>query len=262
MTLKACTKCGSVKTLAEFNKHKRRKDGYSDWCKICKRKADADYRAKNLNKNKKDYERRIAENPNYWAEYYAKNRYASLQRVSQWQRDNPEFVKIKNAQWRLENPDYGRDWEQANPEKVRAKRKRAYEKKKATPRGRLENSIKSGVHRGLMNGAKAGRSTFKLLGYTVEELKRHIELQFIEGMSWGNYGVHGWHIDHIIPVSAHNYETPDDMDFKRCWALSNLRPLWAEDNLRKQARLVKPFQPSLAIADYDNEPSPLNHHTH
>ena len=43
------------------------------------------------------------------------------------------------------------------------------------------------------------------------------------------------------------YETPEDIDFKRCWALKNLQPLEAKENLRKQAKLDKPFQPSLLV---------------
>jgi hypothetical protein len=65
-------------------------------------------------------------------------------------------------------------------------------------------------------------------------------------MTWDNYGE--WHIDHIIPISAFNFNSPEDFDFKRCWALKNLRPIWAHDNLIKQARLSSPFQPGLAMA--------------
>ena len=51
----------------------------------------------------------------------------------------------------------------------------------------------------------------------------------------------------IIPKSAFNFETAEDADFKKCWALENLQPLWAKDNLRKSNKIHKPFQPSLAI---------------
>jgi hypothetical protein len=57
----------------------------------------------------------------------------------------------------------------------------------------------------------------------------------------------GWHINHVIPISAFNFSSPEDIDFKKCWALKNLRPLWAKDNFSKNARLDKPFQPSLAL---------------
>jgi len=45
-----------------------------------------------------------------------------------------------------------------------------------------------------------------------------------------------------------NFSSPDDLDFKRCWDLKNLRPMWGTDNIKKGAKLSKPFQPALAIA--------------
>jgi 5-methylcytosine-specific restriction endonuclease McrA len=61
-------------------------------------------------------------------------------------------------------------------------------------------------------------------------------------MSWKNKGQ--WHIDHIIPLSAFNYEKPGDTDFKKAWSLKNLQPLWMADNNRKYDKLDQPFQPS------------------
>lgn len=90
-----------------------------------------------------------------------------------------------------------------------------------------------------------------LVGYSVDELMMHLEKRFEPGMSWDNYGE--WHMDHRIPKTAFNYETVDDIDFKRCWALENLRPMWAKENMRKGAKLDAPFQPSLLIATNDNK---------
>jgi hypothetical protein len=64
-------------------------------------------------------------------------------------------------------------------------------------------------------------------------------------MSWENYGK--WHIDHRIPIDAFNFTCPEDIDFTQCWALRNLRPLWAVDNIKKSNKLEKPFQPSLLL---------------
>jgi len=76
-------------------------------------------------------------------------------------------------------------------------------------------------------GTKKEKSTIELLGFSAFELKEHIEKQFIDGMSWENYGK--WHIDHKLPVSSFN------KDEKVCVvnSLSNLQPLWALDNLKK-----------------------------
>lgn len=74
---------------------------------------------------------------------------------------------------------------------------------------------------------------FKVIGYTLEQLITHIENQFLPGMNWDNYGKSGWHIDHIKPISYFKFDCPDQLDFKECWALNNLQPLWEKDNLRK-----------------------------
>lgn len=82
-----------------------------------------------------------------------------------------------------------------------------------------------------------------MLGYSPEQLMAHLERLFLPGMTWANYGK--WHVDHDIPLSAFNFETVHDYDFKRAWSLDNLKPLWADQNLRKHAKLARPFQPTL-----------------
>lgn len=86
-----------------------------------------------------------------------------------------------------------------------------------------------------MWAALKGKSEGKLLqrlGYTISELRRHLEKQFSEGMSWENYGQ--WHIDHIVPCAA--FDMTDKQSFQQCWALENLQPLWASDNIQKGAK--------------------------
>lgn len=65
---------------------------------------------------------------------------------------------------------------------------------------------------------------------------RHIEARFVDGMSWENYGE--WHIDHVTPLSWFQYKSVTDEGFSAAWALNNLQPLWAEDNLSKNNRYV------------------------
>ena len=75
---------------------------------------------------------------------------------------------------------------------------------------------------------------FSNLDFSPEEFTTHIESLLEEGMTWDNYGgVDGWHIDHIRPVSSFNFDSTDHPDFKKCWALENLQPLWAKDNMSK-----------------------------
>lgn len=85
-----------------------------------------------------------------------------------------------------------------------------------------------------MVGKKGGRHWEDLLGYSGAQLRDHLERQFLPGMTWANRGQ--WHIDHIVPVSSFEFTTPDCPGFKAAWALSNLRPLWATENIRKSAK--------------------------
>ena len=79
---------------------------------------------------------------------------------------------------------------------------------------------------------KQGKHWEDLAGYTLQDLLKHLEQGWTEGMDWTNYGDYngkhsGWHIDHIRPVDSFNITSYDCEDFKKCWALQNLCPRWA-----------------------------------
>ena len=82
-----------------------------------------------------------------------------------------------------------------------------------------------------LKGNKQNHHWEDLVKYTLNILKEHLEQQFQDGMSWNNYGE--WHIDHIRPIASFNITDYECDDFKECWSLSNLQPLWAIDNIRK-----------------------------
>lgn len=68
-----------------------------------------------------------------------------------------------------------------------------------------------------------------MIGCNWKALKKHLELQFKKGMSWGNYGS-DWHIDHVIPLvrSDRGFYSVEEL----CH-FTNLQPLWANDNIVK-----------------------------
>lgn len=105
-----------------------------------------------------------------------------------------------------------------------------------TPIKRIENSIRVRVWKTLKHGLN-GKSLERRLGYSPQELRKHLEKMFKDGMSWENYG--DWHVDHILPVSSFNYQSENDAEFKECWGLSNLQPLWAHDNFTKGNKILK-----------------------
>lgn len=71
-----------------------------------------------------------------------------------------------------------------------------------------------------------------MLGYSRDELMQHLERQFLRGMTWDNYGE--WHIDHIVPLSSFSITDSRSPELAAAWALTNLRPLWARDNILKK----------------------------
>jgi hypothetical protein len=164
----------------------------------------------------------------YAKKYRLENREKVLAASKKWKAENPDKVKNDWDAWYAEN---GKSWGAA---------------RRSIPRNKIDSAMSRGIHDSI-GDKKAGRKWETLVGYTVDQLMKHLEKLFQPGMTFENYGKDGWHIDHKIPKSAHNYTSPEHIDFKRCWALKNLQPLWAPDNLSKSDKLSHPFQPSLAI---------------
>lgn len=179
---------------------------------------------------------------------YVKNKDANLEYAKKYRDENPGAVKAATLKWKEENPDRVKagwqSWYAANG-KARDRLRRS------SPKCKIDDVMSCAIY-GAIKSKKAGRKWEALVGYTVDDLMAHLECQFTDGMTWENHGQYGWHIDHIIPRSVFNYEAPEDIDFKRCWAISNLQPLWWRENIAKGARLDAPFQPSLLLADNDN----------
>jgi hypothetical protein len=74
------------------------------------------------------------------------------------------------------------------------------------------------------------------LGYTIHDLRIHLEKQFTKGMNWDRFKAGDIHIDHILPQSSFNLEHASE--WSKCWCLSNLRPMWARENIQKGDRVL------------------------
>jgi hypothetical protein len=237
MPTKKCGKCQQTKDLDDFYGCKSGRYGKSSICKKCHRANGKAWNLKNLDHvRQKDKERRIRNKEKLdiqRAKWKAQNPAKTREMLHQWRTNNPDRIKFLTKRWKLEHPDI---WKVSHS--------RAVAKIMATPNGKLHCRISRLVNH-CLHGRKGYQKWETLVGYTTEQLKEHLEKQFTEGMTWDNYGE--WHVDHIIPRAAFNFEIPEDIDFKRCWSLKNLRPLWAIENISKGAKLKKPFQPALAI---------------
>jgi hypothetical protein len=233
---KECYRCKEIKPIEFFNKNKNSKDGHCSWCKVCINK----YKKERYIKNRDEIK---AQN----AEYRKEHREQYLELFRKRHRENPEY----NRNWRRNNKDkcreYCKRYARKYPQKMKAHRDkwlsknreearklfRAYfHKASLNPRNRTSRAFSSRIRNSLFGG-KNNNHWEDLVGYSLEDLSRHLEKQFEPGMTWGNYGRYGWHIDHIIPVSLWEFESYADREFKQCWALCNLQPLWAKDNFKK-----------------------------
>jgi len=137
-------------------------------------------------------------------------------------------------EYRRERFQTDKDYRKANRDKVNEWKRNAHANKRANPddvfiQRRLKENIARRV-RLLLEGQKSENTT-TLLGCSTVDLKTHLESTFQEGMSWANYGTHGWHIDHRIPCIAFDQE--DDFERQACWNWRNLQAMWAEENLQK-----------------------------
>jgi hypothetical protein len=250
---KICTGCKIVKPHVEFGKLATVRSGRRSRCKQCERDAaSARYHA-NAEEMKAKWRAAYAANPEHHRtrakEWHRANLERSKAKARAWKATNPDRVAEYNASHYAENREYHRSrrdqWAKDNRQRLRdymrgwyatnpGKHSEYSNRRREDPRVRIENAIRCRIWYGIVRGSKRGRGTMQLLGYSTDELKLHLERQFLKGMSWDNFGE--WHIDHILPLSSFSYTTPDEPDFKRAWALTNLRPIWAKENLEKGAK--------------------------
>ena len=115
---------------------------------------------------------------------------------------------------------------------------RAYTKKRLLedPQFRLAAYFRNRINSALRatNAHKRTRS-FMLIGCPVAQLAKHIESQFLPGMSWSNWGIgkDKWSIDHIRPCAS--FDLQDEAQQRACFHFSNLRPMWFNENCSKGA---------------------------
>ena len=157
--------------------------------------------------------------------------------------NNIESVKLQQK-----NRDYRR--RNQNPSKEQARQQKYYlenkinlsekhklyhkEKRQTDILFKIADNLRSRI-RGFINCGKVSKNnkTFQLIGCSPNVVKVYLESKFDEKMDWSNYGLHGWHIDHIVPLSS--AKTEEDL-YKLCH-YTNLQPLWAKDNWSKSNKL-------------------------
>lgn len=203
---KICSRCRLEKILNEFNKNQR-------WCRQCQKN-----RRKETIDIVKDYKR----------DYYLKNKEIILKKSSEYQKKNRHINQKAGTKWRLKNPDKVKQKRLDEQSRVTYIR---WWKRQLDRQYRAEHTLRSRV-KAAFRGLLKSKTCEKLLGCTYKYFTDYLALKFQRGMAWENYGLNGWHIDHIIPLSS--AKSVEELE-KLCH-YTNLQPLWAKDNLSKGAR--------------------------
>jgi hypothetical protein len=171
--------------------------------------------------------------------------------VKAWREDHPDQQKRNYEQYREahreKRREYDRQWRQRNRDYWRGYQN---ERLRTDLSYRLHNHISRAIRRAIK---KNQQTTFDILGYSMDELRQHLESLFQPGMSWQNYGTH-WHIDHVIPKSWFHFEAETDLDryeLKWCWSLPNLQPMWMQANLQKKNRHISGIAAGQSHITYD-----------
>ena len=209
--LRVCTRCAveMPATLEFFPPHRLGKYGLHSWCRGCKKVIDAERRARPDQKARQQAWR--DSNKTYADSYNAEYRKTHKSTAAA-------------AAWRLRNLELAR--RRANEAAKRLRREVVSVKLKERLRSRLSQMVRD----------KCNRRTEELLGFTRQEFARHIERQFTSGMSWAAIERGEIEIDHVLPVSMFKITSVDDPDFKVCWGLANLRPMWKSGNRSKGSK--------------------------
>ena len=140
--------------------------------------------------------------------------------------ENHKHIKKTVQKWNVKNKDKRAGYKRKNKEN---------ESKKA----RRRCSVQIGKYLRVKHPTE---KIHKLISCTTATLKKHIESQFTEGMTWENRGAF-WQIDHIIPMSL--FDMMDEEQKLKANHYTNLRPLHKEIN-----GLMTPEQKAMYLERY------------
>ena len=195
---KKCGGCDTFKLWECFSKDKNKKDGRQSQCKECIKIHSA---------------RRYAEK----GEELREN-------TKKWKENNREKCDIVNREWKKNNRD-----------KVNASQNNY---RNNNPHVKLKDNVSRGIRKVIEKMKDGGVLTkkhgaLKYLGCSAEFFCDYIRSQYKDGMTDHNYGVGGWHLDHIKPCAAFDFDNEEEL--YECFHYTNYQPMWGDENNEKSS---------------------------
>jgi hypothetical protein len=239
METRVCNTCNLAQDLSCFyvkGKLKGDRLRYDSMCKQCIRLMRKKYYENNkehlLLSQKAYYQNNKKSFAIYIHQYYQDHKDQISQNSKTYYRANKTKIDVRNAQYaKLNRSEYNQH--------VRNKRL-------TNPIFKIRENVRSVIRQMIKNnyGSKKRSSISSFLPYTIQQLKDHLQSQFESWMTWDNHGKYcldtwndndpttwTWQIDHIIPHSDLPYASMEEENFQKAWALDNLRPLNAKQNI-------------------------------
>jgi hypothetical protein len=218
--MKVCKKCNIEKELNLFYKLKGGKFGVDSCCKDCRCKEGKEkYNIIDKNKIKE-------KNKDKWVKNKDKIKESNNIKSKEYYHKNKDIINKKN--------------QDINVKERKKRYLKTYLKEKRKNDGvfRLIQSYRSRIYEIVKEkNLTKDETSIKWLGVNVDTFKNHIESQWVEGMSWDNYGNKKgqWSLDHIIPISsATNIDEVKKLNY-----YSNFQPLWWDENIKKSNKIIK-----------------------
>lgn len=215
--MKRCWCCGKEKTFEFFHKNRLNKDGFSSWCKECRKQDRKDNIEKYRLRDKIQGEKHSVQRQQY--------RQAHQKEMKKYQKEyyikNKDYINLRNKTWRDNNKEWCLEYIRKRCEELNF---------------RISKNLRTRLYLAIKNEWKSG-SAVNDLGCSIEELVAYLESKFYvnpetnENMSWDNYGKYGWHIDHIKPLTAFDLSIPEQI--REACHYTNLQPMWMKDNISK-----------------------------
>ncbi len=248
-----CISCDQNKNILEFTTYQL--DKKYPRCKKCIAVYSKRFREKNKEKESKRNKK-----------YHKNNKKKINIKQKAYYNKNKEQILKRQTEHRKTNREQRREWQKNYNSRPEVKEhRRQYEKEKrqnnASYKLRKDISRKISIMLNAHAFSKESKSCVNYLPFTIEKLKAHLENLFsapenltLDGKVWMNWKNRGrynsqdykytddskkylkcydnatWQLDHIIPQSDLPYTSMEEENFKKCWALENLRPLRSDIN--------------------------------